>query len=745
MDEPIGVHLRKLKVACPQVEGWRCNTMFKRLLAIACLLGFRAVSVGGQVEERAVIDNDLALCSAVPLNWDYRPLGNYGGALYESANDPHNQKWLMMQPDALKGGLATYLQHLYMDLPNDPLRTKELLAFEADEVRQGRDPIFITATYGGEKRPVLLALNLPGGLAAKLYGPNKVQAVNIRDDRYIKFCVNYLRGRLSILPVQNWIVCFDNSGYRQEWYVVVDDVGQYHQVKWDRPFPQTNEEWTDAAQYALGRIKDLAPDLILYHNAFVHPLADDSRYGQVFAAIDGSGPEAFMYWGIYNFEGNRNNFWDGISRLLPPDGPDANKIQFFGWTGLTEEGLQRSFLAYLIFSGPNAFYAPDDGPAQWPPSCYAGVKNKLGIPVDFMQSVAEPGDSRGYRIWWRRCQGGIVYLNSTGFRKSIVLPTDRPYYDPSGKHVSSITLDDLAATYVTSEVGERVAKPRINPRRPGFVTGPVTITLETEPFTPASDCKIVYTVDGTEPNESSAAYSGPFEICESCVVKARAFPSGVRRFPPLQSFTSFATYSLANGEPTVEFHHASDNGSEFLEHDYPVVSLSHVSAHPVTVRYQPLGGSARQGQDYALEPGTLTIRPGEQHRYFYVHIVNDAAAELDETLTISISDPVNATLGENTMYTYTIEDNDRDPNHLIGDLDFDGRVGITDLIALCSHWLDPRTGPTPARWQQFYFDDSGIVNFRTFAVLAENYQSVIPGPFPVAYWKLDETGGTTRP
>jgi hypothetical protein len=114
----------------------------------------------------------------------------------------------------------------------------------------------------------------------------------------------------------------------------------------------------------------------------------------------------------------------------------------------------------------------------------------------------------------------------------------------------------------------------------------------------------------------------------------------------------------------VEFHHVSDNGSEFLEHDYPVISLSHVSAHPVTVRYHPLGGTATRGLgarqgDYELESETITFGPGRQHRCFYVHIVNDEEAEPDETIMISISNPVNATLGENIIYTYTIEDNDR--------------------------------------------------------------------------------------
>jgi len=200
------------------------------------------------------------------------------------------------------------------------------------------------------------------------------------------------------------------------------------------------------------------------------------------------------------------------------------------------------------------------------------------------------------------------------------------------------------------------------------------ITLEPEPFTPANDSRIVYTLDGSEPDESSTAYAGPFEIHKSCVVRAKAFPSqGSRRSrtPALPSFTNSATYTLTDKEPTVEFHLASDGGSEFMEHDYPVVSLSHVSTHPVTVTYQACAGTATPRSDYVLQPGTLTLAPGEQHRCFYLHVINDTESEPDETIVLSLSNPVNAVLGEKTTYTYTIEDNDPAPNSSTGSEGFE--------------------------------------------------------------------------
>jgi hypothetical protein len=593
----------------------------------------------------------------------YDQLGFCQETIYTPVSQLQNQIWFLMQPDTLKIGLAVYLQHLSLpshDMPSSsrtfPLA--ELLAFERDEVRQGRDPFFVTATYAGKKRPVLLSLSLPGGKAAEAYGPDYVQAVNIRNDRYIKFCVkNWFRRALDLShDLPNWGVILDNSFYSQKAYVVIDDQGQYHQAKWDKPFPQTQGEWVDAAQWGLRRIKELAPDLFLMHSTLGDPLADNSRYGEVFQAIDGTQLEPFSYEGIH--EGNRSSasedYWD---RLLPPNGADAYKIQQFSCVVGDLEQTQQMFLVYLLFSGPNAFFGPSsstDGVER--PQWYAGLKNMLGSPAEAPQSIQEAGKERGYRMWSRRCEGGIVYLNLTGTRKWITLPSDGPYYDRHGERISQVVLDDCTETYVTTSRGERLTKPRINPRRPGLVTGPLTITLETGPFTPASDSKIVYTLDGSEPGEGSIVYDGPFEIHASCVVKAKS-----RSRRSLPSFTNFATYKLTDEDPTVEFHLASDCGSEFLEHDYPVVSLSHVSAHPVTVRYQASGGSADPESDYRLRPGTLTLQPGEQHRCFYVHIINDAESEPDETIVLSLSDPVNATLGQKTTYTYMIEDNDRDP------------------------------------------------------------------------------------
>jgi hypothetical protein len=73
----------------------------------------------------------------------------------------------------------------------------------------------------------------------------------------------------------------------------------------------------------------------------------------------------------------------------------------------------------------------------------------LGAANGSMHAMREEGTPNdGYRLYSRRYRNGIVYLNLTGKRKTISLPTDRTYYNRSGQRVREITLDDLRGDYV---------------------------------------------------------------------------------------------------------------------------------------------------------------------------------------------------------------------------------------------------------------------------------------------------------
>ncbi len=90
------------------------------------------------------------------------------------------------------------------------------------------------------------------------------------------------------------------------------------------------------------------------------------------------------------------------------------------------------------------------------------------------------------------------------------------------------------------------------------------------------------------------------------------------------------------------------------------VSLSAPSASQVTVAYATSNGTATAGSDYTAKTGTLTFAPGVTTGSVTVNVLGDTRDELDETLTLTLSNPVNALIGDGQA-TGTIVDDDPTP------------------------------------------------------------------------------------
>jgi hypothetical protein len=86
-------------------------------------------------------------------------------------------------------------------------------------------------------------------------------------------------------------------------------------------------------------------------------------------------------------------------------------------------------------------------------------------------------------------------------------------------------------------------------------------------------------------------------------------------------------------------------------------SLSAASPQTVTVAYATVGGSAAAGSDFTSASGTLTFAPGQTTRTVTVSVKGDTVDEHDETFSVQLSTPVDATLGTATA-TATIRDDD---------------------------------------------------------------------------------------
>ena len=112
------------------------------------------------------------------------------------------------------------------------------------------------------------------------------------------------------------------------------------------------------------------------------------------------------------------------------------------------------------------------------------------------------------------------------------------------------------------------------------------------------------------------------------------------------------------GEPTVQFDLTSSNASESVASVNLAVSLSNSSDQTVTVDYAVTGGTADDPNDYTMAGTQLSFSPGVTTQYVPITVVEDVEDELDETIEVTLSSPTGATLGANTVHTYTIVDND---------------------------------------------------------------------------------------
>ncbi|MBV9924143.1 MAG: DUF4214 domain-containing protein [Acidobacteria bacterium] len=108
------------------------------------------------------------------------------------------------------------------------------------------------------------------------------------------------------------------------------------------------------------------------------------------------------------------------------------------------------------------------------------------------------------------------------------------------------------------------------------------------------------------------------------------------------------------------------------------VTLSAASGQIVRVIVATADGTATAGSDYAaVGPTTLTFDPGVTSQTVNVPVIGDALDEPDETFTLNLSSPTNATIGDGQGLG-TITDDDDTPTLSINDVSVtEGNAGTT--------------------------------------------------------------------
>ena len=119
------------------------------------------------------------------------------------------------------------------------------------------------------------------------------------------------------------------------------------------------------------------------------------------------------------------------------------------------------------------------------------------------------------------------------------------------------------------------------------------------------------------------------------------------------------TYTINDNEtpPVLGFTASSASGLESISSVNFPISMNIASYTSASVSYTVTGTALGGGVDYTLANGTFTIPAGSTSGNINATIVNDLIVETNETIVVTLSSPVNCTLGT-TVYTYTIQDDD---------------------------------------------------------------------------------------
>ena len=126
---------------------------------------------------------------------------------------------------------------------------------------------------------------------------------------------------------------------------------------------------------------------------------------------------------------------------------------------------------------------------------------------------------------------------------------------------------------------------------------------------------------------------------------------------------STATVTILDNDaaPTVSFTTATSSGRENIASPGTVrVALSAPSGQNVTVKYAMTtsGTTANSRTDFTLAAGTLTFLPGETVKTIPLVLKNDTLREATETIRITLTTPVNATLGSVIAHVFSILDDE---------------------------------------------------------------------------------------
>ena len=179
-----------------------------------------------------------------------------------------------------------------------------------------------------------------------------------------------------------------------------------------------------------------------------------------------------------------------------------------------------------------------------------------------------------------------------------------------------------------------------------------------EDYTGISDgAAAIFTAGQTRSVFEVTAFDDAFDEADETVTFGFTIPSSA---VVTKGSVSEATLTLTDDDdpPTVSV--ADVSGTEGTALTF-TVTLSAASGKTVTVEYatsEETGDTATSGTDFTAKTSTtLTFDPGQEEKTFTVQTTDDTDIEEDETFTVTLSNPSNATISDATAKG-TINDDD---------------------------------------------------------------------------------------
>jgi len=226
--------------------------------------------------------------------------------------------------------------------------------------------------------------------------------------------------------------------------------------------------------------------------------------------------------------------------------------------------------------------------------------------------------------------------------------TDNDFPEVAWSQVSRILTENQGTISITATLDQA------NPRNNVTVSYTVTGTAQTGDDHDLTDGTITINKDETlSSKQLTINDDNLFESSETIIVTLSSPTNASLGQNIVQTLT-------ISDNDTAQISWTSSTQNNKGEADGEIIitaELDKLSYTDVTANYT-VGGSAISGTDHDLANGVFTIAAQQTSASITLNIVDDALDELDETVTLTLTNPKNANLGSTSVHTFSIVDND---------------------------------------------------------------------------------------